>query len=207
MLFLLSAKDWIKDHKKLIEPKDYILLDATDSQETGMTKFSNAVTMDNFCVPSKLLAAMSQDLDDEFMDIRNVEELEKNFFRGGEFKTSVLATLSTYLRADTDINVFIVVRNKSFKYYRKRFISEFCRIFPDIDPLLKIYKHDDRPKFVKLAEEILPNSDRNVLIKELVKAEKKMEEEMRHTKKKKKKGKKKDTKGWGLLGKEFKDLK
>lgn len=202
MLLLIAAKDWFKDHKKLIEVKDYLILDCTDGQETKMNTYSNTVSMDHFCIPSKLLSAMSKDIDDDYIDINNVEELEKGFFRGNEFSTSVLATMSTFLRAQTDINVFIIVRNKAFKYYRKRFITEFCRIFPDASPLIKIYKHENKSKIVKMLEKPLSTADRNVLIKELEKKEKQMENNMKPViKKKKKKANKKDTKGWGFTGK------
>lgn len=202
MLLLIAAKDWFNDHKKLIEVKDYLILDCTDGQETKMNTYSNTVTMDHFAIPSKLLSAMSKEIDDEYIDIDNVEELEKTFFRGNEFSTSVLATMSTFLRAQTDINVFIIVRNKAFRYYRKRFITEFCRIFPDASPLIKIYKHENKSKIVKMLEKPLSNSDRNTLIEELEKKEKRMEDTMKPAiKKKKKKAKKKDTKGWGFAGK------
>lgn len=206
MLILMSAKDWMADSKKLIEPKDYIVLDCTDGQETAMTKFSNQMTMDNFCVPSKLISIMNKDLDDEVIDLDAAEKLEKQFFRGGEFRTSVLATISTYLRAETDITIFIVIRNKAFTFYRKRFVTEFCRIFPEIEPYIKIYNSEKKKKMLKMITEDMPNSDREYLLKELVKAEKKMEEDMRPIMKKKKKNKgKKDKKGWGFAGK-FKDL-
>lgn len=206
MLLLIAAKDWFNDHKKLIEVKDYLILDCTDGQETKMNTYSNTVSMDHFCIPSKLLSAMSKEIDDEYIDIDNVEELEKGFFRGNEFTTSVLATMSTFLRSQNDINVFIIVRNKAFRYYRKRFVTEFCRVFPDAGPLLKIYKHEKKSKIVKMLETPLSSADRNIMIEELEKKEKQMEETMKSTiKKKKKKSKKKDTKGWGFAGK-FKKL-
>ena len=201
MILLISAKDWLNDHKKLIEVKDYLILDCTDGQESKMHTYSNVVTMDNFCIPSKLLSAISKEIDDDYIDIDNAEELEKTFFRGNEFSTSVLATMSTFLRAQSDINIFIIVRNKAFKYYRKRFITEFCRVFPDADPLIKIYKHENKSKIVKILEKPISTSDRDILVKELEKKEKQMENSKSSSKKKKKKSKKKDNKGWGFAGK------
>ena len=204
MILLISAKDWINDSKKLVQPKDYIVLDCTDCQETGITKFSNQITMDNFCIPSKLLSAMNKDLDEDMIDIDSAETLEKEFFRGEKFRTSVLATVSTYLRPENDINVFIVVRNKAYTFYRKRFVTEFCRIFPEIQPYIKIYNREKKGKILKQIEKDLPLSDRDILLNELVKEEKKMQEDMKPLTKKKKKGKKKDKKdkkGWGFTDK------
>lgn len=204
MILLISAKDWFSDSKKLIEPKNYLILDATDGRETKINQFSNTLTMDNFCIPPKLLSAISKELDDDFVDIENAEELEKNFFRGDGFSTSVLATMSTLLNAESDINIFIVIRNKAFNYYRKRFKTEFCRVFPDAEPLFSIYKHEKKGKFLKELEKSLPESDREILIEELKKCEKRMEEKVKPAlkkKKKKSKSKKSDKKGWGFIGK------
>lgn len=200
MIFLLSAKTWIKDCKKLVEDRNYLLVDAVDStEEADMTKFSNCIAIEYFCIPPKLLSTMAQKIDDDYIDIDRVEILEKNFFRGKQFATGVLATMRTYLDSDGEINIFIVMRNRGYKYYRNRFKSEFCRVFPDAAPLVFLYD-GDKEKAKKGFKRELSNSEKEFLKKELSKKEKELEK-MHKSKKKNKKKDKKRKKGWGMLDK------
>lgn len=199
MIIVIAAKDWLKNKKKLVDPKDYIILDCTDGQETSMRNFSETVTVDDFCIPSKLLSVMNKDIGEEYVDLDNVETLEKNFFRGNKFASTVLATVSAFITAESDINIFIVIRNKAFKFYRKRFITEFCRVFPDISPYVHIYEDKHKDKIKKILVKDLEAAEKNSLIKELKKKEKEMEETAKpKLKKDKKKKKKKNNKGWGF---------
>lgn len=198
----MSAKQFLKYKEKVVVEKDYLILDCTDGQESRMNKFTSTVSMDNFIIPTKLTSVMDQTISDEYIDLDSVEELEKNFFRGKKFSTSVLATMSTFLRTedDKDINIFIVIRNKAFKYYRKKFVSEFCRAFPEAASLIYIYDSKDRDKMKKALKKNITNGERQFLKKELEKIEKRMEEEAKLELKKKKKSKKskKKSKGWGF---------
>lgn len=212
MIFILSGKSWLKDCKKLVGYRDYLILDATDGDETKMSQFSQVVAMDNFCVPAKLLSEMARKIGDEIIDLDRVEVIEKEFFRSTKFATCVLATMRAYLCADSEmtkeINVFIIVRNKAFKYYRKRFASEFCRVFPDAAPLLFIYDEDKKEKMKKALQKELTVSDRHILEKDLRKKEIELEKRSKPEIKKKKKNKKKrKNKGWGFLdGKDYDDF-
>lgn len=203
MIFVMGAKQWFKDSKKLIEEKDYLILDCTDGQESKMIHYSNTMGMDDFCIPSKLLHAMSSEIGDEYIDISSAEELEKEFFRSSKFATSVLATISAYLDTEREINIFIILRNRAYRYYRKRFVSEFCRVFPEAESLVVIYT-DDKNKMKKSLRKELSENEKEFLKKELLKKEKEMETNMKSKEKKKKKKKSKGSKGWGFSKKDFK---
>lgn len=191
MIFLMSVKQWNKNKKKLVEPKDYLILDATDDSDARMTSFSNVVDMVNFAVPLKLLRlADCEEFEDE-IDIDRIEELEETFFRGNRFAMSVIATMSVFLEKDN--NVFIVVRNKAFKYYKNKFRSEFVKVFPDAENCFVILKNDIR-KHKKELNYSFSREEVNLMRKALKKKEKQMEE---ITEKAKKKRNKKRNKGWG----------
>lgn len=202
MIVILSAKQWFKNSKKLIEEKDYLILDCTDGDETKMTHYSNTMAMNDFCIPSRLVSAMDAEIGNDFIDTSSAETLEKEFFRGSKFATSVLATMFAYLDTDTDINIFIIMRNRAYKFYRKRFMSEFCRVFPEAFPLIMIYSDDNKGKMKKSLRRDLSDSEREFLKKELEKKEKNMEDTIKPKVKKKKKKSKKN-KGWGFSKKDF----
>jgi hypothetical protein len=191
MIFLLSNKQWEKHKKKLVEPKNYLILDATDDSDAKMASFTNMVTMDNFAVPLKLLRwAGDDDFDDE-IDLDRIEDLETSFFKSDKFAVSVIATMSAFL--ESDINVFIVVRNKAYKFYRNKFKSEFCKVFPDAANCLVIMKNDIK-KHKKDLNYSFSSEEVNIMKKALRKKEKQMQE---ITTKAKKKSKKKIKDGWG----------
>ena len=195
MIFLLSLKMWDKFKKKLVEPKDYIILDATDNEDSKMTQFTNVVSMDNFCLPMKLIRVIQEEDYDGIIDVDKIEELEDNFFRSGNFETSVLATMSIFL--ERDINVFIVMKNAAFKYYRKKFKAEFCKIIPDADPLIFIIDKKDFDKNKKALRASITRDEAEILKKQVRKKEKEMEGAHKEKRKKTKK-KKKNNDGWGF---------
>lgn len=195
MIFILSLKMWDKYKKKLVEPKDYIILDATDNEDSKMTQYTNVVTMDNFCLPMKLIRLIQEEDYDGIIDLDKIEELEENFFKSGNFETSVLATMNIFL--ERDINVFIVMKNAAFKYYRKKFKAEFCKIIPDADPLTFILEKGDLDKHKKALKSSISNDEAETLKKQIRKKEKEMEGFHKEKRKKTKKKKKKND-GWGF---------
>lgn len=192
MIFLGSVKMWNKFKKKYVEPKDYMLLDATDDETSKLNKFTNMVDMANFAVPSGVLKLVSEIEDDESLDYDRLEEMERNFFEGYKFRSSVVATISVLV--SERVNVFIIVRNKAFKYYRKRFKSEFCKVIPELTNYFHIL-HDDANKDKKYLNEEFSDKEIETLQKKVQKKEKEMEDE---AKKMRSKRKKKRKKGWGI---------
>lgn len=198
MIFLLSYKTWEKNKKKLVEPKNYLILDATDDEDAKLSNLTNMVSMDNFSLPMKLLKIVDDDDFTEAIDLDKIEDMEETFFKSLKFKSSVLATMSTFLIDDGDnkggsINVFIVLRNKAFKYYRKKFKHEFLKIFKEASNCFIIIDGKVK-KYTKDLEKDVDDDELEIMVKALKKKEKIMEEEMKEANNKRKKKKKK---GWG----------
>lgn len=198
MIFLMSQKIWDKNKKKLVEPKDYIILDATDDSNARLDAFTNTVTYDNLAIPTKLLHMFDDEDFEDIMDIDNIKELEEAFFKGMKFQTAALAAISAFI--DQDINVFIVVRNKAYDFWREKYRKEFVKLFPDASNFFVV-----TPKKVsKCKEELSHNfSDEELsyMKKELAKKERQMEErakKSKHEEKKKKKNKKFKKSGLGF---------
>lgn len=188
MIFLMSMKQWDKYKKKLVQHKSYIIMDGTDDEDARMSQYTNTVTMDAFCPPSKLLKLMDDSDMDDIIDIDRLEDLEKNYFEGLSLRNAILATVSGLLN-DNDINIFIVLRNKAFKYYKKRFRRMFIRLFdPNFEFVFIL--DDEYKKNRKMLEKDLSDGAKEELSKKLKKLEEKMTEEF-EKKKKRKFGKKK----------------
>ena len=130
MIFLMNEKKWHKNKKRLVMPKDYIIVDATEDDDAKMSAFTNCITMDGLNPPTKMIQSAKSEEDDlGIIDIDKLEKLEKNFFGGMMFRNSVMAIVSGLLNEE-DCNVFVVFRNKAFKYYKKTFLKTFEKMFP-----------------------------------------------------------------------------
>lgn len=191
MIFLMSQKIWDKNKKKLVEPKDYIILDATDDGNARLDAFTNTVTFDNLAIPAKLLHMFDDEDFEDIMDLDNIKELEEQFFRGLKFQTSALASISAFL--DQDINVFIVIRNKAYDFWREKYRKEYIKLFPDSANFFVVLPK----KISKYKKELSHNfseSEISYMKKELSKKEKQMEERAKQAKHSDKKNKKKNKK-------------
>lgn len=158
MLYLMSEKQFKKNAKKLVEPKDYIICDATDDENGSLTKYSNVVSMHNMNPTPKLVKVKLQK-DFDSIDEYKVEKMEKKFFKSKGFITSSMACVKGLLDQDCSINMFIVMRNKAYKVYGKKFAKrikklfdvefDFIFTFEDYLDNKKIIKKDLQPKFAK----------------------------------------------------------
>lgn len=143
MIFLMSEKQWKKNKKKLVEPKDYIIMDATEDDDARMSAFTNVVTMDALNPPQKLVKLVNSDrtFDDEIISFDKIEKLEKEYFRGYMLKKAIMATVAGIIE-NGDINIFIVMRNKSFKCYKYKMIKTFEKLFPVDFTFIQIFSGD-----------------------------------------------------------------
>lgn len=194
MIFIMSQKQWDKYKKKLVQHKGYIIMDGTEDDDARMNRYTNTITMDAFCPPTKLLKLMSEGTDiEDIIDIDRLEELEKNYFNGLSLRNAVLATVSGLINQNTeDINIFIVLRNKAFKYYRKKFRKLFIQLFDPNFEFVFILE-DDYKKNRKALDRDLKNSEKEELAERLKKLEDKMAEDF-EKKKQQKLGKRKKKK-------------
>lgn len=129
MIFIMPIKTWKEYKKKLVSAKDYIIFDGTEDDDAYMSRFTNTVTMDGFNPPRKIVKAAEQRFDDDIIDYDKIEELENKFFKGLTFKNSVVATVAGIIE-NGDINIFIVLKNKVYKMYKKKYTKAFNKMFP-----------------------------------------------------------------------------
>ena len=179
MIFIMSAKQWDKNKKKLIIPKDYFIFDATDDDEAKLDRFTNTITMSGFNPPAKLVKLISK-----YQDIDKMEKLEDNFFNGLQFNNAVLSTVAGQL--ENDVNIFIVLRNKVFKNYRKRILRAFTKKF-EVDFTFVVIFSGDVSANKKELKKSLSSSEVKELKELLGKREKEMAKS--YNKKKKKRNK------------------
>lgn len=184
----MSVKQWSKAKKKLVIPKNYLIFDATEDDDARMSAFTNTVTMDSMNPPVKLVKLVSKDDGtgsyDDIIDYDKIEKLEKEFFKGHQLRKAIMATVAGLL--EDDVNIFIVMRNKAFKYYKKKMKKAFERTIPVDFDYIEIFSGevDDHKKSLKRS---FTEEELHMLKKSLKKREKESEEEFAKNKKKKNK--------------------
>lgn len=185
MIFLMSLKQWEKNKKKLVAHKDYIIFDATDDDNAKLDRYTNVVTMSGFNPPNKLVKLTSKDeYIDDIIDLDKLEKLENNFFNGAQFNNAILSTIAGQL--EDDVNIFIVLRNKVFKNYRKRILNAFRNIFDTEFMYIAIFS-GDASDCKRLLKKSLTKEEVDELKKLLHKREKQMAKSYDKRKKKNKK--------------------
>lgn len=185
MIFIMSLKTFMKYKKKLVEAKDYVIMDATDDDKGELDKFSNVVHLNEFAPPSKLIKAKAQD--DENYELFAIEKMEKKFFKGKGFRTSCLACVNGILE-NRNINIFIIVKGKVFKHYGAVLVKKIRKMFNvDFDFIYTFKDWDDDKKYLK---KDLSAGEMDELKEKLRKLEKELDH--KNDKDKKKKKKKKD---------------
>ena len=211
MIFIMSTKFWEKHKKALVQPKDYIIMDATDDDGAKMNEYSNTISEDQLAVPARLIHLMGDDDYESTIDLNKIRALEDEFFYGYTFRIHALAIMRTYLGYpeddSPDKNIFVVIRHKAYKYWHKKYKKAFIKVFSDAETFLRTAgENSDWEKVKKDIEEDIGQSARAVLQQEIKKIEKKQEKEYKERKEKTKKktGKKKHK--WKLDGFGFEEL-
>lgn len=185
MIFLMSEKQWKKNKKKLVEPKDYIIMDATEDDDARMSAFTNVVTMDALNPPAKLVRLVTDDkFDDGVISWDKIEKLEKEYFRGYMLKKAIMATVAGIIE-NGDINIFIVMRNKAYKCYKHKMIKTFNKIFPVDFTFIQLLS-DDISSHKKSLKYTFDYDEVLQLKKVLKQREKELEKDMKEKKKRKK---------------------
>lgn len=188
MIFLMNLKMWEKNKKKLVLPKNYFLFDATEDDDARLHAYTNCVTMDAINPPIKLVKAKEKEVEMEMgdiIDIDKIEDLEDKFFNGLGFNNAVMASVSAIV-SNPDYNIFIVMRNKSFKLYKKQVRKAFMKKFPVDFTFIEIF--DGEIKSIKKSlNKNFKNSQVEMLSNILRKREKDMEKAFKKRGKKRKK--------------------
>lgn len=131
MILLMSTKDWYKNKKKFVVPKDYMIVDGTEDDDGKLVAFTNMITMDGFNPPPKLtkLASKEMDIDvDDIIDYDSLEKLEDNYFHGMKLTNAMMSVVAGQL--NSDINLFIILRPKVFKRFKKKLLKRYKELFP-----------------------------------------------------------------------------
>lgn len=181
----MSKNTWYKYKKKLVEPKDYMLIDGTEDDDAKLSSFTNCVTMDQFNPSLQLTKAYDKDDYDDILDYDRVDSLEEKFFHGVRLRSAILATVSGLLQNSTDINIFVVLRPKVFKYFAKKIRREFIRrVNVDFEYVVVFGKKKTPADYHKELRYRFTDMQLQKLEKELRDQEKQMEKEARKNRKK-----------------------
>lgn len=191
MIFILSSKTWFKYKKKLVQPKDYMLIDGTEDEDAKLSSFTNCVTMDQYNPPIRLvkLLGKAEDSDDyrDILDYDRLEKLEENFFDSPNLHAAMMATVGGLLQGD-DINIFLVLRNKVFKYYAKRLKREFVKSISVSFDYITVFQSKKSPAdYQQALHKSFTEKELEELEKALSERERQLEKLMKRKKKKKKK--------------------
>lgn len=177
MIFLISEKKWKKSAKKFVEPKDYILFDATDDETGNLTKFANVIALGGMNPPSKLLKAREKDGED-VIDKGKLKKMEDKFFKGKEFKVASMALMKALVQHSGDVNLFVVVKNKAYKHYAKKIKKNVEKVFDiDDDDYEIFYFYEDIEDNKKVLKSEIKGKYVNKLANKLKELEKKLEKE------------------------------
>jgi len=189
MIVFMKEKDFLKHKKSLVEPKDYVIGDATDETTGELSKFAHSTSLDGLKPPKPLVRAIMAD--SVKLDPDKVDKMGKRFFKSPEFLNAAMGL--AFSQAKSDLNYFIVFKNKDFKAYGKKIYKKFKELFPTSDDIFFLLKDtNDKILSKKISEE-----SRRELNKAAQKVSDKLdkeEKEKKHDKKKKKKDKDKKKK-------------
>lgn len=177
MIFLLREKDFLRNKKKLVEPKDYMIFDATDDATGELAKFTNCVSVAGLKMPKtliKLAQKLKDDRDFDFdsINITEVEKREKKFFKTIDFLKAVDQIFA--FQHHVDHNVFVVFANSDFKAYEDRIVKRFRKIAGDASDI--IFTMDDIDDSSKILRKGLSYSDISALKDSMTKIEKQIRE-------------------------------
>jgi hypothetical protein len=194
MVYLIPLKFFEKFKKQLVEDKDYVLMDATVSENGKFDKYTNAVSLEGIAPPKRLVRAAEEDEKDEDygsgLSVFKTEELEDKFFNSQDFKIASTCLVKAMIGTEKYLNVFVILDNKAYKAYGEKIIKHVHQYF-DVGFKFVFGKKDlkndnDKIDHTRLQEE-LSESKQNILMKELERKEKKIEKYGDKDKDKKKK--------------------
>ena len=184
MIILMREKDFLKKKKHLVVPKDYRIADATDDTSSDIAKFANSCSVDGLKPPKDLIRALSSD--SIKLDPEKIEKSEKRYFKSEDFLHSIMGVVA--LQVKSDINIFIVFKNKDFKAFGKRIFKKVEKLFPTEKKVFFLIDDiDDKDLYKKISEDT-----RRELQNDIDKLSKKLKKNSEESEKKKDKKKKKD---------------
>ena len=197
MIVLMRQKDFLKKKKSLVAPKDYVIGDVTDDATGELSKFAKTISLDGLKPPRGLVKAILSDASE--LDADKIDKLMKKFLKGDPFMNAAIGVAIN--QAKSDINCFLVFKDKDFKACGKKIFKTFKKLFPTEDEvfiliddasgkvLSKKISSDCQNELMKAAQKLIKKLEEGKAEKDKEKSKKKDKDKK---KKKKKKGKKKD---------------
>lgn len=153
MIFIMSEKQFMKNKKKLIKVKDYMICDCSDGKI--LNKFNNSIAMEELNPPKTLIKM--REANDRDYDYFRSEKLENKFFKGSGFQRSTMGVVKC-LEVKGDINVFVILTNKGYKYFRKDIVKQMRRLinterdfvytFSDLRDNQRLLDHDYSDRYL-----------------------------------------------------------
>lgn len=153
MIIIMDNKTWDKQVKKLVEPRDYVVGDATQDESCNIDRYSNCISMEGLAPGSKLVRLRMECDKDDVISESKLDELEQKWINHVQFKKYAMACVSAMLNVTREQsgmkhqNVFIIIRKKPYKIYGEMIRDEFNKLF------MKDVLKDDRFTFCELYDE------------------------------------------------------
>lgn len=185
MIAIVTEKYWEKYAKKLVEYKDYVLIDATDNEME--LRYNNCVPAENLVLPSKLMS-IATDAELQRQTSRNkMRDIQDQFFHSEEFVRSLMEPFE--MLSTRDVNLFVILPKKVVKFFGKAYERVIQELYSGtkVEILLEKPKNYAKPLSKEIDRKV--QKDIHEINKKLDKQFKKLHAEENKGKKGKKKNK------------------
>jgi hypothetical protein len=174
MIFIISQKQFLKNKKMLVKPKEYLIIDGTDDSSGDLRKFCNVITVDSFNPPAKVLSYFDKkDISVDDIDEEKIKKVMKKYLKGKSFIVGVMGAAKAIVDASRPFNVLIVIKNKVYKHLSSKIVKRMKKLL-EFD---FIYTFDDIEEKPKLLKKEITREDLKMLEKKLKKLEAKEKED------------------------------
>lgn len=195
MIVFMREKDFLKKKKSLVAPKEYVIGDATDDAAGDLSKFAKTISLDGLKPPKGLVRAILSDAAE--LDTDKVSKLTKRFIKSAPFMNAAIGVVME--QSKSDINWFLVFKDKDFKACGNKIYKSFKKLFPtEEDVFIRIDDVSNKVLSKKLSKEtqaeLLKSAQKQIKKLESDKAEEEKEKSKKKKKKDKDKSKKKKKK-------------
>jgi len=173
MIIVIGKKDFVKNAKKLVEKKEYLICDGTGEEDDTFVKYARVVTMEGFNPPSKVIKGKlnTKDLDDVGISEDKLKKLEKKFYKGKEFRTVVMACIKDIVNSSDLHNIYVVLTNKAYKACGKKIVKmihknadvdfDFAFTYDDVSGDKSILKKSLKDSKIKTLGKVINKFEKN----------------------------------------------
>lgn len=173
MIILINEKAWKKRAKKLVEAKNYIIFDVSGDETGALTKYANVVAMSGLNPPNKLVKARL-DKSGDVISKDKLKKLESKYLKGKDFRVATMAICKSLVKNDGDLNLFVVLRNKSYKAYAPKVKKRIEKIL-DVGDIACVYLYEDVEENKKILKRTMRGKHLKKLALNLRELEKKLD--------------------------------